>query len=159
MLITGITGYIGKHVAAELLKQNYEVVGTIRSLAKAEATRSALAAIPGAAGVTFVEADLLSDMGWDKAVEGCDYVMHLASPFVIAEPKDENEMITPAVEGTKRVIKAAMRAGVKRMVLTSSIVSMTSGKPSGKYGSDSWSDTNQAIGAYSKSKTLAERAA
>jgi dihydroflavonol-4-reductase len=159
VLITGITGYIGKHVAAELLKQNYEVVGTIRSLAKAEKTRDALAAIPGAAGVTFVEADLLSDKGWDQAVEGCDYVMHIASPFLMAEPKDENEIITPAVDGTKRVIKAAMRAAVKRMVMTSSIVSMTSGKSSGTYGSDSWSDTNLEIGAYPKSKTLAERTA
>jgi dihydroflavonol-4-reductase len=92
-------------------------------------------------------------------MSGCDFVIHLASPFLLAEPKDENVMITPAVEGTKRVIKAAIKAGIKRVVLTSSVVSMTSGRPSGTYGPDSWSDVNQNIGAYAKSKTLAEKAA
>jgi len=92
-------------------------------------------------------------------MNGCDFVIHLASPFLLAEPKDENVMITPAVEGTKRVIKAAIKAGINRVVLTSSVVSMTSGRPSGTYGPDSWSDVNQNIGAYAKSKTLAEKAA
>ena len=109
--------------------------------------------------MTFVEADLLSDKGWDKAMEGCDYVIHIASPFLIVEPKDENEMITPAVEGTKRVINAALRAGIKRVVLTSSTYAISTGRPSGTYDPDSWSDVNQKIGAYAKSKTLAERAA
>jgi dihydroflavonol-4-reductase len=92
-------------------------------------------------------------------MNGCDFVIHLASPFLLAEPKDEHVMITPAVEGTKRVIKAAIKADIKRVVLTSSVVSMTSGRPSGTYGPDSWSDVNQNIGAYAKSKTLAEKAA
>ena len=159
VLVTGITGYIGQHVAGELLRQKYEVVGTVRSLAKAENTKSALASLPGASGVKYVQADVLSDLGWAEAMSGCDYVIHLASPFLLAEPKDENVMITPAVEGTKRVIKAAIKAGIKRVVLTSSVVSMTSGRPSGTYGPDSWSDVNENIGAYAKSKTLAERAA
>lgn len=159
VLVTGITGYIGKHVAAELLRNNYQVVGTVRSLAKAESAKAALASIPGSGNVTFVQADLLSDAGWAQAMKGCDFVIHMASPFLLAEPKDENVMIAPAVEGTKRVIKAAMDAGVKRIVLTSSVVSMTSGRPSGTYGPDSWSDVDANIGAYAKSKTLAERAA
>ena len=159
VLVTGITGYIGQHIAAELLRQNYEVVGTIRSLAKSENTKAALSSLPGATDVKFVEADLLSDTGWAKAVEGCDYVTHVASPFFLAEPKDEKLMITPAVEGTKRVINAAIKAGIKRVVITSSIVSITAGKPSGTYGPDSWSDVDKNIGAYAKSKTLAERAA
>ena len=92
-------------------------------------------------------------------MEGCTYVMHVASPFVLAEPKDENELITPAVEGTRRVIEAAQRAGVRRLVLTSSTVAMITGKPSGRYGPDAWSDPSANIGAYAKSKTLAERAA
>ena len=159
VLVTGITGYIGQHVAAELLRRKYEVVGTVRSLAKAENTKAALASLPGASNVTYVQADVLSDSGWAEAMSDCDLVIHLASPFLLAEPKDENVMITPAVEGTKRVIKAAIKAGIKRVVLTSSVVSMTSGRPSGTYGPDSWSDINQNIGAYAKSKTLAERAA
>jgi len=159
VFVTGITGYIGQHVAAELLRQNFQVVGSVRSLGKAENTRSALATLPGASDVTFVQLDVLHDAGWAEAMRGCDVVIHLASPFLLAEPKDERVMITPAVEGTKRVIEAAKEAGVKRVVLTSSVVAMTSGRPSGTYGSDSWSDVEQNIGSYAKSKTLAERAA
>ena len=159
VLLTGISGYIGQHCGAELLKQGYEVVGPVRSMSKAEATRSAIAAVAPVDKLTFVEADLLADRGWNEATQGCTYVMHVASPFVLAEPKDESELIKPAVEGTRRVIGAAQRAGVRRIVLTSSTVAIISGKPSGRYGPDAWSDTNANIGAYAKSKTLAERAA
>jgi dihydroflavonol-4-reductase len=159
VLLTGISGYIGQHCGAELLNQGFEVVGTVRSLSKADATRSAIAAVAPVEKLTFAEADLLSDEGWDEAMQGCTYVMHVASPFVLAEPKDENELITPAVEGTRRVISAAQRAGVRRVVLTSSTVAMITGKPSGSYGPDAWSDTSANIGAYAKSKTLAERGA
>jgi dihydroflavonol-4-reductase len=159
VLLTGITGYIGQHCAAELLRHGYEVVGTIRSPKKAEATRSALARAVSVDRLRFAEADLLSDAGWDEAMKGCTFVMHVASPFAMAEPKDENELIAPAVEGTRRVIAAAQRAGVKRLVLTSSTFALIAGKESGKYGPDSWSDVEANIGAYAKSKTLAERAA
>ncbi len=159
VLVTGIGGYVGRHVAAELLTQGYEVVGTVRSLARSESTRSAIAAAAAAEMLTFVEADLLADGGWDEAMTGCRYVIHVASPFVLAEPKDENDLIAPAVEGTRRVLGAAKRAGVERVVLTSSVVANTAGKPSGRYGPDAWSDVNANIGAYAKSKTLAERAA
>ncbi|MEI6362428.1 MAG: aldehyde reductase [Actinomycetes bacterium] len=159
VLVTGISGYIGQHVGAELLRGGYEVVGTVRSASKADPTRAALAAAAPVDRLSFAEADLLSDTGWDEAMTGCTYVIHVASPFVLAEPKDENELIAPAVEGTKRVVRAAQRAGVRRMVLTSSIVAMVAGKDSGRYGPDSWSDSSARIGAYAKSKTLAERAA
>jgi len=159
VLLTGVTGYIGQHCAAELLRQGYEVVGTMRSRVKADATRIAIAKVAPVDGLSFVEADLLSDKGWAEAMKGCAYVMHVASPFMLAEPKDENEMIAPAVEGTKRVIAAAQLARVKRLVLTSSTFAMIAGKDSGRYGPDAWSDTNANIGAYAKSKTLAERAA
>jgi len=158
-LVTGVSGYVGQHVAAELLRQGYDVVGTVRSLAKSESTRAALAAVVPVEELSFVEADLLSDRGWDDAMAECTYVLHLASPFVLAEPKDENQLIAPAVDGTQRVLRAAQRAGIQRVVLTSSVVAMTAGKPSGRYGPDTWSDVNAPIGAYAKSKTLAERAA
>jgi dihydroflavonol-4-reductase len=159
VLLTGISGYIGQHCGAELLNQGYEVVGAVRSVAKVDPTRSAIASAASVERLTFAEADLLSDRGWDDAVQGCTYVMHVASPFVLAEPKNESELITPAVDGTRRVITAAQRAGVRRVVLTSSTVAMISGRPSGRYGPDTWSDTSARIGAYAKSKTLAERAA
>jgi len=159
VLLTGVTGYIGQHCAAELLRQGYEVVGTIRSRVKADATRIAIAKVAPVDGLSFIEADLLSDQGWVEAMKGCAYVMHVASPFMLAKPKDENEMIAPAVEGTRRVIAAAQQARVKRLVLTSSTFAMIAGKDSGRYGPDAWSDTNASIGAYAKSKTLAERTA
>jgi len=159
VLVTGISGYVGQHVAAQLLNDGYEVVGTVRSLSKSAAPKSALAAVAPIDKLSFVEADLLSDSGWDAAMAECNYVMHVASPFFVAVPKDESVLIKPAVEGTERVLTAAKKAGVKRIVLTSSIVAMTSGLPSGRYGTDSWSNLHANIGAYAKSKTLAEMAA
>ena len=159
VLVTGISGYIGQHIGAELLRHGYEVVGTVRSTSKMEPTRAAIETVAPVDNLSFAEADLLSDTGWDEAMAGCTYVIHVASPFVMAEPKDEKELITPAVDGTKRVVQAAQRAGVSRMVLTSSTIAIIAGKDSGRYGPDSWSDTDAQIGAYAKSKTLAERAA
>lgn len=157
VLVTGITGYIGQHVGSELLNAGYEVVGTMRSQRKAAVARAAL----GDAGdrLTFVEADLLSDKGWDEAMAGVSYVLHVASPYVAAEPKDENELIEPAVEGTRRVIEAAQRAGVKRMVLTSSLLAIQGGRGSGHFGPADWAKTDGSVSAYTKSKTLAERKA
>lgn len=159
VLVTGITGYIGEHCAAALLREGFEVVGTVRSLAKADATRKAISNVAQTDNLSFVEADLLSDKGWDDAMQGCSYVLHVASPFFLKEPQNENELIAPAVDGTLRVIKAAKSAEVKRLVLTSSTFAIIAGKETGKYGPQDWSDTNKNIGAYAKSKTLAERAA
>jgi len=159
VLLTGITGYIGQQCGAELLRQGYEVIGTVRSPAKADDTKAAIAKVAPAEALTFAEADLLSDTVWDEAMQGCTFVVHAASPFVLAFQKDENQLIRPAVEGTQRVMAAAQRAGVKRLVLTSSTVAISAGKGSGRYGPDSWSNTEAQIGAYAKSKTLAERAA
>jgi dihydroflavonol-4-reductase len=156
VLLTGVTGYIGEHCAVELIKQGYEVIGTVRSLEKAELTRQSISKIVSTDRLSFVKADLLSDQGWSEAMKECTYVLHVASPFYMSEPKNEMEIITPAIEGTKRVIREAKRVGIKRVVLTSSIVAMVAGKKTGKYGTDSWSDCNLNIGAYSKSKTLAE---
>ena len=112
------------------------MVGTIRSRAKADATRAAIARGASVERLSFVEADLLSDNGWDNAMTGCTFVMHVASPLYFRVPKDEYDLIVPAVEGTKCVLAAAQRAGVKRLVLTSSIVSISSGKDSAQYGTD-----------------------
>jgi dihydroflavonol-4-reductase len=159
VLVTGITGYIGQHCAVELLKQGYEVVGTIRSKGKADSTLAAIGKVVRSENLSFKEADLLSDKGWDAAMKGCTYVLHIASPFVIAEPRNENDLITPAVEGTKRVLEAAKQAKIKRVVLTSSTAAIMAGNGSGKFGPEKWSNLNAKIGAYLKSKTLAEQAA
>ena len=125
VLVTGVSGYIGQHCAAELLKKGYSVRGSLRSLSKAdEVTKGIKKVIDPKENLEYCELDLLKDDGWDKAMVGCDFVLHVASPFINIEPKDENLYIKPAVEGTQRALKAAKKAGVKRVVLTSSMVSM-----------------------------------
>ena len=159
VLVTGVTGYIGQHCGAELLRQGYEVYGTIRSMEKAESVREGIAKVAPIDNLTFVAADLMSDLNWQDVMSGCKYVLHVASPFIIANPDDESEMISPAVDGTLRVLKAAKAANVERVVVTSSLIAIIAGKSSGHYGTDSWSDPEAEIGTYAKSKVLAEKAA
>ena len=159
VLVTGVTGYIGQHCGAELLRQGYEVLGTIRSLEKAEVVREGIAKVAPIEKLAFVEADLTKDEGWREAMADCKYVLHVASPFIIADPADENEIISPAVDGTLRVLSAAKAEGIERTVVTSSLIAIIAGKQSGHYGTDSWSDPEAEIGTYAKSKVLAEKAA
>ncbi len=169
VLLTGSSGYIGKHITLRLLADGYEVKASVRSSAKADEVREAVAAhLPKgfdlAKKLTFVELDLEKDSGWDSALEGVDVLIHSASPFPIASPKDENDLVRPAVEGTLRALKAAHKAGVKRVVLTSSVAAIYGNDlPAGKTEFDEtmWSDPNHVVGrvAYTKSKTLAEKAA
>ena len=161
VLLTGISGFVGQHCAVELLKNGYQVRGSIRNLRKEQEVRKGIAQIIEAKNnLEFCELDLMSDKGWDEAMAGCDYVLHVASPFVIAEPKDENEMIKPAVEGTLRALKAAKKAGVKKVVLTSSTVAMAGDKKKTRLTQKSWTNpTTDKVSVYMKSKTLAEKAA
>ena len=163
VLVTGVSGFIAKHCAAELLRHGYRVRGTVRSPGKADAVRKTLAAHADASRLDFVVADLLSDAGWTDATTGVHGVLHLASPFPLVQPKDESELIRPAVEGTLRVLRAAKAAGVKRFVQTSSTVAVLFGHGSGHpnpYTEADWTDVDGPhVTAYAKSKTLAERAA
>ena len=162
VLLTGISGYIGNHCAVELLKNGYSVRGSVRSLSKKEKVIEAITKeIDPKDNLEFCELDLLEDKGWDKAMEGCEFVLHVASPFINIEPKDENEYIRPAVDGTMRALKAAKKAGVKRVVLTSSMVSMLEGADKSiNIDYNSWTNVKaKNVSAYAKSKTLAERSA
>ncbi|MEI6489944.1 MAG: aldehyde reductase [Bacteroidota bacterium] len=162
VLVTGISGFVGQHCAAELLKKGYAVRGSVRTLAKTdEVVNGIKKEIDPKGNLEFCELDLMKDAGWDKAMEGCDFVLHIASPFVVKVPKDENELIKPAVDGTLRALKAAKKAGIKRVVLTSSTVAMSGGKKGLiKLNEDSWTDVNaKNVTAYFKSKTLAEKSA
>ena len=111
--------------------------------------------------LTFAAADLERDAGWPEAVAGCDFVLHVASPFPLTAPKHEDELIVPARDGALRVLKAARAAGVKRVVLTSSFAAIAYGhKPqTAPFDETSWTDLRRRRRAYAKSKTLAERAA
>lgn len=162
VLLTGISGYIGNHCAVELLKNGYSVRGSVRSLSKSQKVFDTIKnEIDPKDNLEFCALDLLSDDGWDDAMKGCEFVMHVASPFINIEPKDENELIRPAVDGTMRALKAAKRGGVKRVVLTSSMVSMLEdADKSIQVNSKSWTNVNaKNVSAYAKSKTLAELAA
>lgn len=162
VLLTGISGYIGLHCAVELLKKGYAVKGSIRNLSKAQKLTETIEKHVNPNGnLEFCELDLLNDDGWDKAAADCDFVMHVASPFFSKVPKDENELIRPAVEGTIRALKAAHQAGIKRVVLTSSMVAML-GDVVGDENitQNSWTNTKaKNATAYLKSKTLAEKSA
>jgi nucleoside-diphosphate-sugar epimerase len=163
VLVTGASGYIAGHCIRELLEHRYRVRGTVRSLADARKTehlRRMAAALGGS--LELVEADLTSDRGWREAVAGCTYVQHVASPFPAEVPKDENELIRPAVDGALRVLQASAEAGtVKRVVMTSSVAAVAFGHTDGddrvRTEAD-WSKVENCE-AYPKSKTLAERAA
>lgn len=167
VFVTGASGYIARHILALLIEQGIPVRGSVRSAKRGDETRDALAAHLGRevsmAELEFVTLDLTQDDGWGDALEGCDALMHTASPFPMNPPKDEAALITPAVEGTLRALRAAQDAGIERVILTSSIVSIISQYPilpSQTFSEDDWSNTDSpVIAAYAKSKTLAERAA
>ena len=159
VLVTGVSGYIGHHCALELIKKGYHVRGTLRSLSKSDHIVASLKVFDERADtIEFFEADLLDDAGWEAAMKDCDYVLHVASPFIMGEPKHPDILIKPAVEGTERVLSFAQKAGVKRVVLTSSTVAVSSDMESGIGGPNDWADPDK-VGSYAKSKILAERAA
>jgi len=163
VLVTGASGFIAQHCIQQLLTRGYHVRGTLRDTAKADALSRALAPDDEARQrLEFVRADLTRDEGWSDALSGVDGVLHTASPVPMRPPRDEAEVIVPAREGTLRVLGAAAEAGVRRVVLTSSIAAIVSGKIHGRgarYSEADWSDLDGKVSAYSKSKTLAERAA
>lgn len=168
VLLTGASGYIAKHIVLNLLNSGYDVVGSVRTLSRGDEVRAAVAphvddGVDLNKSLRFVALDLGKDDGWDDAMQGIDMLMHTASPFPLKQPRDENELIRPAVDGTLRALRAAHRAGIKRVVLTSSFAAvMKASLPDGRaiFDESDWSDPNSpTIDAYAKSKTLAERAA
>ncbi|XP_064638473.1 uncharacterized protein LOC135494439 isoform X2 [Lineus longissimus] len=162
--VTGASGFIASHVIKQLQEQGYRVRGTVRNLENEEKLKPLYELAPEADHkLELVEADLLKAETWEPAIKGCDYVIHVASPFPNAQPKDEKEVIEPAVEGTKNVLKACVVEKVKRVVLTSSCVAVSGGltanDPEKVFAEEDWSDPEKVTEAYTKSKTLAEKAA
>ena len=163
VLVTGGSGFLGAHCILELVKAGYRVRTTVRS-AKREADVLAMLKVGGAEpgnALSFAHADLMADAVWPEAVAGCDYVLHVASPFPPGVPKHEDELIVPAREGALRVLRAARDSGVKRVVLTSSFAAIGYGQtpvPGHPFTEENWTDLAAKVSAYVKSKTLAERA-
>ena len=164
ILVTGGSGFIAAHTILQLLNAGYQVQTTVRDMKRESDVRAMLkhgGARPGER-LGFFAADLQSDAGWASAVAGCDYVLHVASPFPANVPKHEDELIVPAREGTLRVLRASRDAGVKRVVLTSSFAAIGYGHApqSAPFNETNWTNTvGNDVTAYVKSKTLAEREA
>ena len=161
MLVTGGSGFIGSYCILDLLRAGYRVRTTVRSPER-EATVRELLGAESAEALSFVTADLMSDAGWADAVSGCDFVLHVASPFPLGPPKHEDDLIVPAREGALRVLAAARDAQVKRVVMTSSFAAIGYGIPprESPFTEEDWTNPDGGgVTAYAKSKTLAERAA
>lgn len=168
VLLTGASGYIAKHIALQLLEAGYHVRGTVRSLSRgAEVTEAVRPQLTDTTDLenrlTFVALDLTSDDGWDAAMDGTDVLMHTASPFPLTQPKNEDDLIRPAVDGALRALRAAHTAGVTRVVFTSSTAAISGSElPPGDSAFDetNWTDpTDPDTSPYTRSKTLAEQAA
>ncbi len=164
VLVTGGSGYVAGWIVVRLLQQGYRVRTTVRGLSREPAMRGAVASqIDPQDRLSFSLADLLEDKGWDHAVEGCDYAIHVASPLGQGQPKAD--LVRPAREGTLRLLQAARKHHVRRVVLTSSTVAaMGSGKggdaSATKTDESTWTDPEgKGVSEYARSKTLAERAA
>jgi nucleoside-diphosphate-sugar epimerase len=175
VLVTGGSGFLGAWCVAELLRRGHPVKTTVRDLSREAELRSRVRTLSGESEeegsdapaeadgrLSVLAADLLGDAGWDEAVDGCERVLHVASPFPLTQPKDPDELIVPAREGTLRVLRAALRAGAARIVVTSSVAAVGgSAKGSARRLDESdWTDLEDStLTPYARSKTIAERAA
>lgn len=163
VLVSGGSGYLGGRCVVELLRRGYAVRTTVRDLAKEGEVRERVGSqLDPGDRLTVLAADLTSDDGWAEAIAGCDYVLHVASPFPAAQPKDPDELIVPAREGTLRVLRAALDAGVRRVVVTSSVAAVrgSTSSASAPLTEADWTDPDHPkLSPYARSKTVAERAA
>ncbi len=159
VLVTGASGFIAKHIVRELLEQGFSVRASVRS----DASRAQVRALFPDADLEFTSLDLRSDAGWDTAMEGMSALIHTASPFPAAMPRDRDDLIGPAVDGTRRALTGVARTGVPRVVVTSSVAAIykDAAKPRSQRATrDQWTDPDGPdTNAYEASKTLAERAA
>ena len=164
VLLTGISGWIAKHTAIELLNAGYEVLGTIRNKNLVDQTKQTISKYASTEKLSFVELDLLKDDGWNEAAKGCRYIFHVASPFPMKVSSNRENLLPVAVDGTLRVLNAGLNAGVEQIIKTSSIVAMFR-KPNRSnpytFGENDWSDENwiEGVSDYFLSKTKAEKAA
>ncbi len=168
-MVTGAGGFIASWVVKKLLERGITVHGTVRD-ANNETKTAHLwaldAELPGE--LTLFEADLLKEGSFDEAAAGCDTIFHLASPFVPFKVKaPQQELIEPAVAGTKNVLHTADRTtGIKNVVLTSSVAAIM-GDPVDKadkerpsFSEEDWNESSSLHHQpYSYSKVLAEREA
>ncbi len=159
VLVTGASGYIALHCISELLKEGYKVKGSLRDLNRVDEVRKSLGQEFENEKLDFCKLNLLDNQGWEDAASDCDYLLHIASPCFIEEPKNEKQLIETALEGTLRALKAAKKSRLKKVVLTSSMGAIAYGHNKSICDHTDWTDISKDVGTYIKSKTLAEKAA
>jgi len=164
VLVTGITGFIGSHVAKRLLDKGYNVRGTVRNKVKGERIFTALTQnLENPSRLELVEANLGADAGWADAVKDCKFIQHIASPFPLESPSNREALVPEARAGAQRVLEHGFSAGAERIVLTSSMASMMGQKGRSKMmqlTEEDWSDPDwKPLTAYPVSKTRAELSA
>lgn len=158
--MTGVSGFVAQHCARTLLEAGYRVRGTVRHERDARQLAERLSVGLDGSRIELRRADLTADAGWGRALEGCEGVLHVASPLPSRVPRHEDELLIPAREGTLRVLRAAQRAKVRRVVLTSSLAAVVFDGSVGGQAKDESNWSHPALlSPYDKSKTLAERAA
>lgn len=153
VLVTGGTGFLASYVIREALARGHQVRATVRTPNRR---------VTGDGPLETVTADLTTDHGWDAATAGCDFVLHVASPFPPDRPASADELIIPARDGTLRVLRAARDAGVRRVVMTSSFGAVGYGHNPARrvFTEKDWTDPHApGVEPYIRSKTHAERAA
>jgi nucleoside-diphosphate-sugar epimerase len=161
VLVTGGTGYLAGWCIVELLRRGYRVRTTVRNPSREHEVHAAIdSEADSHHNLTVHQADLLNDEHWDHVIEGCDYVLHVASPLPVSQPKDPDELILPAREGTERVVSRALDAGVERVVLTSSVAAIRGGNEGRALDETIWTDLSApGLTPYVQSKTIAEQTA
>ncbi len=164
IFVTGATGYIARHIVAQLLNAGHSVTGSSRSVGRDSEVRQALVTAldhPGSLEhYRTVALDLTEDRGWTEEMAGHDVLIHTASPFPFTQPKHADDVIRPAVDGTRRALTAAIDAGIERVVLTSSTVAITGNGDKDLYTEGDWTDPSApGVTPYAQSKILAEHAA
>jgi dihydroflavonol-4-reductase len=162
VLVTGGSGFIASYCIIALLNGGYKVRATLRSLKKAELVKQMLqeGGIHSIDDLSFAEADLENELSWEKATEGCGYVIHVASPTPLTDAKTEDDFVIPAKNGVLFVLRAAKKAGVKRVVLTSAFGAVGMGTlKNTSYTEEDWTVLNETVAPYQKSKTISEKAA
>ena len=154
VLVTGASGYIALHCISELLKEGFKVKGSLRDLNREDEVRKSLGAEFENEKLEFCKLNLLDNEGWEDAASDCAYLLHIASPCFIEEPKNEKQLIETALEGTLRALKAAQKSKIKKIVLTSSMGAIAYGHNKSKCDPRDWTDTSKDVGTYIKSKTI-----
>lgn len=165
ILVTGGSGFLALHIINQLLKQNFTVKTTVRSQKSFDNVLATLKAnhTPNLDQLSYVKADLSNDDNWDKAMQDCEYVLSVASPVFFEIPKNEDQAIRPAVDGIRRILMAAEKANVKKVVMTSNFGAVGFSKPAGPgqiTTEDDWTNVNEpGLSIYEKSKLIAEKTA